>query len=183
MRGFIRLLLPAAARSSHCKRAASRYPSRRPDWLRAAQIPCGSCGQQVRLTVWFAARAGEAGLVPQSSPGPIYVDMRIVLRSRRRGSPADDEAPDPGGGDDNDDAGCFSGGKSSCRRTSEAISGWTSGSRLRTGCRLPSRRPVFSEDTTPFEFAGGSLRHIGPERSDEPSTGLERHLATTFARD
>ena len=41
-----------------------------------------------------------------------------------------------------------------------------------------------SEYTTPpFEFTGGSLRHIVPERSDEPFTGLERHLATTFARD
>ena len=29
----------------------------------------------------------------------------------------------------------------------------------------------------------GVVRHIVPERSDEPFTGLERHLATTFARD
>ena len=40
-----------------------------------------------------------------------------------------------------------------------------------------------SEYTTLFEFTGGSVRHIVPERSDEPFTGLERHLATTFARD
>ena len=40
-----------------------------------------------------------------------------------------------------------------------------------------------SEYTTLFEFTGGSLHHVVPERSDEPLTGLERHLATTFARD
>lgn len=40
-----------------------------------------------------------------------------------------------------------------------------------------------SEYTTPFEFTGGRLRHIVPERSDEPFTGLERHLATASARD
>jgi hypothetical protein len=38
--------------------------------------------------------------------GPVCTDMRIVLRFRGRGSPADNEAPDPGGRDDSDDAGC-----------------------------------------------------------------------------
>jgi hypothetical protein len=45
--------------------------------------------------------------------------MRIVLLFRGRGSPEDNEAAEPGGRDDNDDAGCFSEGESSCRRTSE----------------------------------------------------------------
>jgi hypothetical protein len=102
-------------------------------------------------------------------------------RLRGRGSPADSEAPDPGGRDNNDDAGCFSGGESWCRRPlSQAISGWTSGSRLRTGRRLPGRRPVSSQYTTPFEFTSGSAHHVVPERSDEPFRGLERHLATAF---
>lgn len=87
--------------------------------------------------------------------------------------------PIPGGRDDNDDAGCFLGGKSSCRRTSEAISGRTFGSRLRTGRRFIEPKAVSSEYTTPFEFTGGSLHHVVPERSDEPFTGL----ATTFASD
>jgi hypothetical protein len=30
---------------------------------------------------------------------------------------------------------------------------------------------------------GGSLNYVVPERSDEPFAGLERHPATTFARD
>jgi hypothetical protein len=42
---------------------------------------------------------------------------------------------------------------------------------------------VSSEYTTPFDFTGGSLHHVVPECSDEPFTGLEHHLATTFARD
>jgi len=42
---------------------------------------------------------------------------------------------------------------------------------------------VSSQYTTPFEFTSGSLHHVVPERSDEPFIGLERHLATTFARD
>jgi hypothetical protein len=40
-----------------------------------------------------------------------------------------------------------------------------------------------SQYTTPFEFTGESRPQVGPQRSDEPFTGLERHLATTFARD
>jgi pimeloyl-ACP methyl ester carboxylesterase len=48
----------AVSGQGHCERAASRDPSRRPDWLRVAQIPCGSGGQQVRLTVWFAGGRG-----------------------------------------------------------------------------------------------------------------------------
>ena len=51
--------------------------------------------------------------------------------------------------------------------------------------RSPFTEPnaVSSRYSMPFEFASGSVHHVVPERSDEPFTGLERHLATTFARD
>jgi hypothetical protein len=48
---------PPVRRAFRGSRVSLPQP-RRPDWLRVARIPCGSGGQQVRLTVWFAGGRG-----------------------------------------------------------------------------------------------------------------------------
>jgi len=110
--------------------------------------------------------------------------MRIVLRFRGRESPEDNEAAEPGGRDDNDDAGCFSEGESACRRTSERHQAGHPGvdSGLVVVYRADTEGPCPA--CTPHR---SSYRRQSPlrsaERSDESFTGLERHPATRFARD
>jgi hypothetical protein len=44
-------------------------------------------------------------------------------------------------------------------------------------------QPLSSDYESPFTFTGGSIKQVVLDRSGQPFTDMERHLAAAFARD